>query len=110
MITGEVSADTPDQSRVAAYGGSQPKRPCRASKASDKMQRLLVEASESACADGEAYFCVLVSDCSQRAVRRANRISTKVKKRKRFRINMHRSSATKKRSRRNATTRPIRSS
>src|SRR5258708_34846232 len=92
MITGAVSLVTPDQSRVAAYGGSQPKRPCRASKASDKLQRLRVEASESACADGEAYFCVLVSDCSQRAVRRANRISTKVKKRKRFRIKIGRAS------------------
>jgi len=29
---------------------------------------------------GEAYFCALVSDCSQRAVRRANPISTQGKK------------------------------
>ncbi|PYU44616.1 MAG: type II and III secretion system protein [Acidobacteria bacterium] len=62
----------------------------------DCLFRLHVEASESACAAGEAYFCVLVSDCSPWAVPRANPITTKVGKRRRFRITTPRSPSTKR--------------
>src|SRR6266853_2372725 len=76
----------------------------------DCLLRLHVEASESACAAGEAYLCVLVSDCSPRAVPRANPITTKVRKRRRFRITRPPSSSTKRPPRLTRTTPLTRSS
>src|SRR5947208_6313012 len=61
--------------------GSQPKHPCRASKSNVRLLiGLRVEASERACIAGEAYYYVLVSDCSLRVARKASPTSLKVKR------------------------------
>src|SRR5438309_12132034 len=51
----------------------------------DCLFRLHVEASESACAAGEAYFCVLVSDGALWAATRANPITSRVRTSSRLR-------------------------
>src|SRR2546423_2243803 len=76
----------------------------------DCLFRLHVEASERACAAGEAYFCVLVLDCSPWAVPRANPITAKVRTRRRFRLTTPRSSSTNRPPRLTRTTPLTRSS
>src|SRR5207253_9539916 len=67
----------------------------------DCLFRRHVEASESACAAGEAYFCVLGSDCSRWPPPRANPSTTKGGQRRRFRITPPRSPSTRRPPRRN---------
>src|SRR5437867_1647893 len=93
------------------YEGSQPKHPCRASKSNVRLlAELRIEALERACAAGETYYYVLVSDCSQRAARRASPISPKVRRRRRFKTMTPRSTSTKKPPRPILTTPATRSS